>query len=278
MLRQAARLAHQFAAALDAPSTSRCPFCLSFASFAASEPSRGKFAHTELPPHYAHIPVIYAAWRDATGLPTGTWASRKLRVAGFVTGALESLPFQQAPRLLIYPHNELRPLLDKWSDGFLNQICQLEIVSLDDLQQLMEPNAVREELDASGWTPTALSSFQVLPRRLQLDPVHRDLLNLTMMHCPDDRIVHCKTRVKAFNADESPCVKRGGSPLVTKHYVTVRCAATNIPLQLDVDCATLDSGHVVRVRDLELAPGQHIVGLHDDTAVLKMEGGKRAGL
>ena len=234
-----------------------------------------KFAHTEFPEHYRQIPVLYASYRSETLLPSGTWASRKLRVAGYVTGALESLPCDQPNRMLVYPDNEITTIFKQYGASFLNQICCLRIIPLHELRLLMQTNTARNELFEKGWSPTPLDILQVLPRRLQLSPVHRDLINLTVMHSPNDRIVHCQVPVTPINADESPCVKRGGSPMITTHFVTVRSAASNIPLVAEIDCASLESGDIVRTRDLQLAEGQHIIGIPEGAALMKMIGGKK---
>lgn len=235
------------------------------------------YRHATYPAHYKSLPVLYAADRAETGVPLGTWGSRKLRKQGLLPGILDSLPHRQAPRHLVYAYGPMSAAYESRGASFENQLCLLQLIGLDELQLLNQPRDVVLSMVSSGWKPTPAATFQVLPRRVQMHVTAASLLTATLMHCPSDRIVESRVPLTSVNVDESPAGRRGGYALVTRPAVPVRSLATNIPLVLPIDCSELEAGDKVFVRDLRLDDGQHIVGLRPDLCILKMEGAKTAG-
>lgn len=230
------------------------------------------FQHSVFPEHYDHLPVLYAAFRKSQlNGRDGTWSSRKLRRMGLTPGILDSLPISQPPIQLVFPTAQINTAFKQFGASFSNRLSMLQIVDVEELEVFNKPAADSQAAVERHGRPHPLHTFQVLPRRISCNPVTGNLLGITMMNCPSRRIVTNNVPVVPKNADESPCAKRGGFPLVTSKVLRVRSLATNIPLQLEIDCATLEIGDCVFVRDLTLPQGQLIVGPSQSTCLIKMD-------
>lgn len=237
-----------------------------------------KFKHTAYPEHYDSLPVIHASERSGTSFPLGSWGSRKLRRDGYVTGVLDSLPHFQEMKPLIYPVAEMNTLRQLFRGAFQSKMAILHIISLDDMKHLFKSGDEKRALYSAGWRPSPLQTYQVIPRRVHVHPTTDEILNVTVMNCPSDRVIKCTVPIELINEDLSECVRKGGQALITKQTVTMEALATNIPLFVPVDCTGMESGAKASISDLPLAEGQYIVGAKPDMCVVVMEGGKKAVL
>jgi hypothetical protein len=230
-----------------------------------------QYRFEEFPPHYHSLPVLYASFRKCAGLPDqGTWASRKLRKMGLTPGMLDSLPLKQQPIKLVFPSAHISTAFRNLGSCFTNVMSLLQIVEIEELMFLNNVAEEAQEIASQRGMPTPLHMFQVLPRRLSYNSVNGELQGVTLMNCPSRRIVESHVPIVAINGEESPTAKKGGFPLVIKKTIPVRSLATNIPLQVTIDCAKFEFHDRVFLRDLRLAPGQVIVGMDPDTCLVKM--------
>ena len=231
-----------------------------------------QYRHDTFPAHYGNLPTLHAAWREDAGFrKQGSWASHKLRRLGLMPAVLSDLPVSQRPRPLVLPSAQISTAFRHFGASFPNLLCILHIVQLEDLVMFNMKDVDAQAAAERYGLPTPLHTFQVLPRRPSYNRAAGTLQAITLMNAPSNRIVQSHVPIVALNEDESPCSKKGGFALVTKKTVPVRSLVSNVPLQIEIDCGDYDLYRKVFVRDLEMPQGQHIVQVHRDTCVLKMD-------
>ena len=254
------------------------------AKVATGHPFWLDFDQERLPPEYQHstsadhspqsLPTLYAAFREQTGLPaTGTWAARKLRGLGLTPALLDSLPHGQAPRQLVLAAGQASTAFARFGASLENQLFLLHLVQPSDLALFNQPAEDTMSHAQAHGLPQPQHTFQVLPRRLSVNPVRGNLLAVSLLNCPSTRIVESKVPVLPVNVDESPCARRGGFALVTQKLLRVRSAATNIPLEMPIDCSEFEPGAKVFARDIAVGKGRQLVGVDGGACILKMEFG-----
>jgi Ribosomal protein TL5, C-terminal domain len=230
-----------------------------------------QYRHAEAPPQYATLPILYGAFREETDVHiAGSWASRKLRRCG-LTPALLELPLGQKPRKLVLPSAQISTAFRQYGLSFPNVLCLLRIVRLEDTAMFNRVAADAQAMAEANGLPEPLHTFQVLPRRPSYNSVAGELQGITLISCASTRIVESQVPIMPRNEEESPSGRTGGFALVTRKTIPVRSLATNIPIQIEIDCGDFGHGDKVFVRDLVMPEGQVIVGVHPDTCLLKMD-------
>ncbi len=100
------------------------------------------------------------------------------------------------------------------------------------------------------------------------DPLHLDLLRVNK----SERV---KVRVPVDLKGECPGQRAGGTVNLVLHEIEVECTADAIPERVHAPVGGLEVGHVLKVRDLEMAPGVQPVLDAEETVVTCFVGGRK---
>ena len=117
------------------------------------------------------------------------------------------------------------------------------------------------DLDLEG------KKHRVLPRDFQLDPV-RDLpIHVDFLRLGEGAKIRVRIPVHVLNHEQSPGIKRGGTPNIVTHAVELQVPAEAIPESIDVDLAGLEINHSRHLSDITLPPDVKVIGKEDQTLV-----------
>jgi large subunit ribosomal protein L25 len=94
-----------------------------------------------------------------------------------------------------------------------------------------------------------------LCKDVQLHPVKDTPVHVDFVRVSKESVVHVKVPIHFNNQDKSPGLKRGGVLNVVMHDIDLICPPEEIPHSIDVDCAGLDIGDSVHVKDLAVPAG-----------------------
>lgn len=164
---------------------------------------------------------ISATLRDKAG----KGAARATRRAGLVPGVIYGN--KQAPTLISIAPNTLTAQMR--TPGFRTRLFDIDL-----------GNGVVEH---------------ALCKEVQLHPVKDTPVHVDFVRVTKESVVHVKVPVHFTNQDKSPGLKRGGVLNVVMHDIDLVCPPEEIPHSLDIDCAGLDIGDSVHVKDLALPAG-----------------------
>jgi len=111
-------------------------------------------------------------------------------------------------------------------------------------------------------------------RELQWDamgsePIHLDLLRVSK----SDKV---KVRVPIDVKGECPGLRSGGVLNLVLHEIEIECTAEAIPDHIHAQVGSLEVGHAIHVRDLELPKGARALVNPEETVVTCMVPGKKA--
>lgn len=106
-------------------------------------------------------------------------------------------------------------------------------------------------------------------KEIQVHPVTRDPLHVDFYAVSDDREVNVKVPFKTFG--RALGVQKGGKLRVTVRELPVRCFPQNIPAEIKVDVAPLDSEAVFKVKDLTLPEGVTVTTRDEQRLILIQE-------
>lgn len=98
------------------------------------------------------------------------------------------------------------------------------------------------------------NKIRVIPRDFQIDSVRDVPVHVDFMRLGKGATIRVKVPVRMVNADQSPGIKRGGTPNVVTHTLDVRCPADAIPESFEVDLAGLEINHSRHLSDINLPP------------------------
>lgn len=113
-----------------------------------------------------------------------------------------------------------------------------------------------------------------LVRELQWDtygvePLHVDFLRVSA----SDRV---RVKVPVHLKGECPGQRAGGVVTLVMHEVELECTADHVPEAIQANVGHLELGHVIKVKDLELAHGAKPAGDPEDTVITCLVPGKKA--
>ncbi len=96
---------------------------------------------------------------------------------------------------------------------------------------------------------------KALVKDVQWHPVRDEVMHIDFMRVSSSDVVHVTVPVHAVNFEKSPGDVKGGLLEIIRHELEVACRADAIPEAIEVDCANLDIGDTVHIRDLALPDG-----------------------
>ncbi len=113
-----------------------------------------------------------------------------------------------------------------------------------------------------------------LIRELQWDtygkePIHVDFIRV-------DASERIRVKVPVDLKGECPGQKAGGTVNLVMHEIELECTADHVPERLHALVGTLELGHAIKVRDLELPGGARAISGADETVVTCTLPGKKA--
>ncbi len=94
-------------------------------------------------------------------------------------------------------------------------------------------------------------------KEIQFHPVTDEIIHADFLRMIDGKPLIIEVPVKFYG--DSPGVKEGGSLMPNMRRVKIKVAPENIVDKLRVDISTLELGHSVRVRDIELVEGVQVM-------------------
>ena len=100
---------------------------------------------------------------------------------------------------------------------------------------------------------------QVLLRAVNMHPFKVQVQHIDFQRVSADEKIHMRVPLHFVNADASPAVKLGGAMVShVMNDVEVRCLPADLPEYIEVDLSTIEVGHSVHIRDLNLPAGVEI--------------------
>ncbi|KAK9830048.1 hypothetical protein WJX72_009413 [[Myrmecia] bisecta] len=192
--------------------------------------------------------VTLTAWpRDCSG----RLASAKLRKAGRMPAVLFSLDSNRS-QLISVIAGEVSRQVQLY--GRRSVVCKVFNVCLEN--------------PAGG--PS--QNFRCLLRQVHINSVTDRVENVTLMHCPAERLVRMEVPVMVVGDDVSPGVKRGGFANLTRRFIKMLCPGDSIPPVMEVDVSNLDIGDRVMLSDLTFPPGVQLLEKDASQPVCKIAG------
>ena len=175
------------------------------------------------------------------------------------------------------------------------------VFSLQIKGSVTHPVVVRpRQLQRAVQAPSDSDAAAVQPKQVHRNAVTEMIENITFLHCPEDRHVNVRVPVvvrlgavltagafvvhfsilwlmQVAGLELSPGARRGGWINTLFPAVRCRCPGGSIPPYLEVDVSGLNIGDSVRLEDLQLPPGVHVLEKALDMPVCKMRGTSGGG-
>ncbi len=102
-----------------------------------------------------------------------------------------------------------------------------------------------------------VSSYLVMIREVQRDPIKKRLLHVDFFQVPLDEEI--ETEIPVVLVGEAPGVEKGGVLQHMLREVTVSCLPSRLPEHLEADISGLDIGDYLTVADLKLPEGVKVL-------------------
>lgn len=164
---------------------------------------------------------VAATFEATTREGTGKGAARELRRQGKVPAIVYGHKHQ--PAKITLPIKELTMHYSKGS--FFNKIVN---ITLDG------------------------QVIHTLPRDVQTHPVTDMIEHADFQRVDKDSFIHVFVPVRVLNQEKSIGLKRGGVLNIVRHEIELICRPDSIPSSIDVDVLTVDIGHSVHIKDINL--------------------------
>ena len=94
-----------------------------------------------------------------------------------------------------------------------------------------------------------------LVKDVQWHPVRDEAIHIDFHRVLSSDVVTLEVPVNVVNFEKCPGDVKGGLLDLVRHTLEVACRADSIPEAIDVDCANLDIGDTVHIRDIALPDG-----------------------
>jgi large subunit ribosomal protein L25 len=98
----------------------------------------------------------------------------------------------------------------------------------------------------------------VLIKDSQWDPIADTVTHLDFFRVSAKDTITMDVPVVAVNFEKCPGVIKGGQVSLIRHTLEVTCLADAIPEHIEVDCADLDIGDTVHIKDINLPEGAEV--------------------
>ena len=95
----------------------------------------------------------------------------------------------------------------------------------------------------------------VLVRDVQLHPVNDRILHVDFMRVTPKTTIVVHVPVHFKNEETCPGIKAGGSLTIVRHDIELRCKATDIPEEIEIDLAPFAIGDAIKISDVKLPAG-----------------------
>ncbi len=155
----------------------------------------------------------------------GKGASRAVRRSGRVPAVIYGAGSAATPI-----HVEEKLLVRQLSTGhFMNSVVEIEI---------------------PGGKPV-----RTLPRDVQFHPVSDRPIHVDFLRLTGDSKITVNVPVHFIDEDKSPGMKRGAVLNIVRHEISVDCAPSAIPDQIDISLAGLDVGASIHISAVALPKG-----------------------
>jgi large subunit ribosomal protein L25 len=109
--------------------------------------------------------------------------------------------------------------------------------------------------------------IMALPKAVQTHPVTDMPLHIDFRQIDEGSKVKVKVHIKLINDDKCPGVKKGGVLNLVQRDLEVACDPNSIPSHIEIDVSTLEMGHSIHMRDVQLPPKVEAVAKPDLTII-----------
>ena len=97
--------------------------------------------------------------------------------------------------------------------------------------------------------------IQALPKDLQFNPVTDQIEHVDFIKVEAGSTLRVQVPVKVIGQDRSVGLKRGGVCNIVRHEIEFICAPEAIPTHIEVNVQSIDIGHSVHIKDIDLPKG-----------------------
>jgi len=110
---------------------------------------------------------------------------------------------------------------------------------------------------------------KVLIHDVQRCPVSNDYLHVSFYHVTEDQEITISVPLNLFNEEKSKAVSEQGGVIVQPTTeIEIRCTPLNIPTEIKVDVKDLEIGDSIKLGDIKLPKGTHLVREGDKELVV----------
>lgn len=186
---------------------------------------------------------------------SGTRAANKIRKQGKTPGILFSLP-NAGSALLSFKPKELGQLVNVLGrTGWACRVFEIRIIG-----DTIHP----EGLIAPGET------YRAVGRQIHMDPATFFIENVTLMHCPPDRIVRVDVPIRLVGTEVCPGLKMGGRVNWLTRTIPITVPGDMIPTHVDMDVSGLTVGDKLYYDSLSLPEGMNLLVKDPKMPVIKI--------
>lgn len=98
-------------------------------------------------------------------------------------------------------------------------------------------------------------TIQALPKDLQFNPVTDMIEHVDFIKVEAGSPLRVQVPVKVSGQERSVGLKRGGVLNIVRHEIDFFCAPESIPTHIEINVQSVDIGHSVHIKDIELPNG-----------------------
>jgi len=98
-------------------------------------------------------------------------------------------------------------------------------------------------------------AIRTLPRDVQFHPVTDRPIHVDFFRLTGDSVITVNVPVNFIEEDQSPGIKRGAVLNIVRHELSLDCASSAIPGQIDISLAGLDVGDSIHISAVKLPKG-----------------------
>ena len=185
-------------------------------------------------------------------MTAGSRASRRLRRSGRVPGVIFGNNASDSIGGKLAPHNN-RILITTCHDALLRELVKNKVPGGTALESRVYQMTVLDSYNPpQGPQVSAGDCISVIPRHLEMHPVHNEVVCLNFLRYWPGRVL--KVPLRYSNEEESAALKRGAFVLKQNRFVDVTVEeGKEVPEYVEVDCAGLRLKDVVK-RDRLILP------------------------
>ena len=119
----------------------------------------------------------------------------------------------------------------------------------------------------------------VLMRSCQTHPLSGNTIHIDFTRFDPNQMIELFVPVEVLDEDLCPGIKGGGVLQVVRHELEISCLAKDVPNAIEISVKSLQAGHSIHIKDIQLPPG---VEVHTDVnftilAIVSVKGEAVAG-